>query len=113
MAKYTGSCHCGAVKFEAEVDLAETMVCNCSHCQMKGFIMCFVDKDTFKILQGAENLTSYKFNKGAIDHTFCKTCGVEAFSQSEAYPKMMVNVRCLDGVDVDFLKPKPFNGKDY
>src|SRR5690606_10256472 len=111
MRTYTGGCHCGAVRFEVEADLGETMVCNCSHCQMKGFILAFVDKDTFKITEGADNLTHYKFNKGAIDHTFCTTCGVEAFSQSEAYPKMMVNVRCFDGVDIDSLSPTLFNGR--
>lgn len=30
---YTGSCHCGRVKFEVEADLSRgTMKCNCSFC---------------------------------------------------------------------------------
>lgn len=111
MKKYTGGCHCGAVEYEVEMDLEDTLVCDCSHCGMKGFIMRFVPKESFKLLKGEDNLTSYKFAKGAINHLFCKTCGVESFSTSDVYPKMMVNVRCLKDVDISTLSPKQFNGK--
>lgn len=112
MKTYTGSCHCGAVRYEVETDLSETMVCNCSHCHKKGFIMKFVEKEKFKLLTGDDNLTSYQFGKKNIDHLFCKTCGVESFSRGNNFPKMMVNVRCLDDVDTETLSPKLFNGKD-
>ncbi len=113
METYTGHCHCGAVEFTAKADLEHTSVCNCSHCQMKGLIMAFIPKEDFTLIKGKDNLTIYHFNKKAIDHKFCKVCGVEPFSTSENWPKMMINVRCLDGVDIDSLTPEKVNGKDY
>ncbi len=113
MKTYNGGCHCGAVRYEVTTDLDETMVCNCSHCHAKGFVLNFAPKENFKLLQGEENLISYKFAKKTIDHLFCKTCGVESFATNETYPKMMINVRCLDDVDIETLHPKKVNGKDY
>jgi len=89
------------------------MECNCSHCSKKGFLLHFVDKDTFKLLQGEESLTEYRFNKKAIRHLFCKVCGVQSFGEGVAHPKNMVNVRCLDGVDPHSLTVTQVNGKDY
>lgn len=112
MKTYTGGCHCGAVRYEVDTDLAETMVCNCSHCHKKGFILHFAPKVNFRLLKGGDNLTAYHFNKNIIHHQFCKTCGVESFSTSDTYEKMMINVRCLDDVDTDTLQPKKVNGRN-
>lgn len=112
MKKYTGGCHCGAVRYEVTTDLAKAGICNCSHCHKKGFILHFVDADAFTLLQGEEQLTTYQFNKKHIDHVFCKICGVQSFSRSPAFPKVMINVRCLDEVDTDTLTLEKFNGKD-
>lgn len=113
MKNYHGGCHCGVVQFEVAVDVSQTMVCNCSHCQMKGFIMVFVPKNDFKLIKGEDSLTNYQFGKKVINHTFCKTCGVESFSMSDTEPKMMVNARCLRDLDINSLQPEKFNGKDY
>lgn len=112
MNTYTGGCHCGAVKYKVEADLEGLIECNCSHCHKKGFVLKFVDKDKFTLLSGADNLTEYMFNKKQIRHVFCKTCGVQSFSEGTAFPKMAVNVRCLDGVDTKTLVISPYNGKD-
>lgn len=112
MKTYTGGCHCGAVKYEVETDLAKNIECNCSHCHKKGLVLTFVDKDKFKLLSGAENLQEYTFNKKAIRHLFCKTCGVQSFAEGVTFPKVSINVRCLDGVDPKDLTITPYNGKD-
>ena len=62
MQKYTGGCHCQAVQYEVEVDLAKTFICNCSHCEMKGFILAFVPATSFTLLSGEDSLTEYRFN---------------------------------------------------
>lgn len=112
--KYTGGCHCGAVKYEVEADLSHTMTCNCSHCQKKGFILAFVPAEQFTLLSGGDMLTEYRFNKKAIAHLFCKVCGVESFGRGTdraGKPTVMVNGRCLDGVDLSSLHPSEFDGK--
>jgi hypothetical protein len=112
MKTYTGGCHCGAVRYEVTTDLEKTMVCNCSHCHKKGFILHFADADRFKLLQGEEQLTTYQFNQKRINHLFCKVCGVQSFGRSATLPRVTINVRCLDGVDIDTLTPEKYNGKD-
>jgi hypothetical protein len=112
MAKHTGSCHCGTVKYELEGDITEVMECNCSHCSKKGLLLYFVDKDKFKLLSGAENLGTYNFNKKAINHYFCTTCGTQAHAEGVSFPKACINVRCVDGIDLASIARKHYNGKD-
>ncbi len=112
MATHTGGCHCGKVRYEVETDLAKVIECNCSHCHKKGMLLAFVDKDKFTLLSGKEDLQEYQFNKKAIRHYFCTTCGVQSFAEGVTFPKACVNVRCLDDVDTKNLTIEQFNGKD-
>jgi hypothetical protein len=115
MNTYTGGCHCGAVKYNVSTDLEKTLICNCSLCAKRGAILSFVSADQFNLLSGEENLTDYQFNKKIIHHLFCKTCGVASFGRgvgSSGAQMVALNVRCLDEVDIDALKPTFYNGKD-
>jgi hypothetical protein len=113
MKKYTGGCHCGAVRYEVELELGEVLDCNCSHCNKKGFLLAFVDPDKFNLLKGEDSLTEYFFNKKSIHHLFCKVCGVQSFARGIVFPKVMINVRCLDDVDVSQLTVKQVDGKNF
>ncbi|MDD5084016.1 MAG: GFA family protein [Candidatus Moranbacteria bacterium] len=113
MKKYLGGCHCGLVRYEVETELTDALSCNCSHCSKKGLVLVFVDKEKFKLLSGRENLTEYFFNKKAIRHLFCDVCGTESFAEGVTFPKVAINVRCLDGIDMKTVQTKDFNGKDY
>ena len=75
-------------------------------------LLYFVDKDKFKLLSGAENLSEYQFNKKAIRHLFCKTCGTQSFAEGVTFPKACINVRCVDDIDLAGIPRKAFNGKD-
>jgi hypothetical protein len=113
---YTGSCHCGAVKFEVDADLSSVIDCNCSHCSRKGFLLAFTPGDKFKLLSGEDNLSEYRFNKKHIAHQFCKVCGVQAFgtgAMPDGTPTKAVNVRCLDDVDLGSLVIKKVDGKNF
>ncbi len=95
---YTGSCHCGAIRFEVEAgDEIEVEHCNCSICSKAGFLHLIVPRTQFRLLAGAESLRTYTFNTGVAQHTFCSTCGIKPFYTPRSNPDGMdVNVRCLD-----------------
>lgn len=115
MEKHKGSCHCGAVRYEAELDLTQPVLeCNCSHCSAKGMLLSFAPEENFSLISGEDSLATYHFNKHVIDHLFCKTCGVQAFgkgSDPSGKRVVAVNVRSIDGVDLTALTRMPFDGK--
>jgi hypothetical protein len=113
MKTYTGGCHCGAVRYEVETDLAKVMECNCSHCSKKGFLLNFVDRDKFTLQSSEDILIEYFFNKKSIRHLFCRVCGVQSFAEGVDFPKVAINVRCLDDVDLSSLTIEQVNGKDF
>ncbi len=116
MEKYTGACHCRNVRYEVELDLSQPSIeCNCSHCQMKGFILQFVSPEQFNVLQGEEELKTYKFNKHLINHLFCTDCGVEPFARGknpDGSDAVAVNLRTLDDVDLSTVSRFPYDGKN-
>lgn len=96
---YTGSCHCGAVTFEADLDLTQsTYRCNCSICRRTRFWPAVAREGGFRVLTGESELTKYLFNTRKNEHYFCRHCGVRAFGIGTETPigKMYgVNVGCL------------------
>ncbi|NZA26143.1 GFA family protein [Luteimonas sp. SJ-92] len=117
---YTGSCHCGAVRFEADLDLElGTSRCNCSICVRGRFWKAIVPDEDFRLLGGEDALSEYRFGSGAIRHRFCSRCGVKPFGRGEM-PELggvfhAVNVACLEGIDpreLDALAVEPQDGRE-
>ena len=108
---YQGSCHCGAVRFEADIDLATgTFRCNCSICFKTRAWLAPVSGDGLRMLSGNEMLRDYQFGKKRIHHLFCTQCGLRPFSRgsdSKGNPTYAVRVNCLDGVDPQELIDAP------
>jgi len=113
--KISGGCHCGAVRFEAEVPtVVELLDCNCSICSMTGFRHLIVPHADFHLLSGADDLTSYRFGTGAANHLFCRTCGVKSFYQPRSHPEAWsVNFNALadtSGLEVRITR---FDGRNW
>ncbi len=117
---YTGSCHCGAVHYEADIDLSVgTSKCNCSICTKKRTWITIVQPDAFRLQQGEAELTEYQFGSNNIHHLFCKHCGVSSFGWGDI-PELggkvySINVACLDNANLDELINAPityFDGRN-
>lgn len=95
--RHSGSCHCGAVQFEVDVpDQVDVEDCNCSICQMSGFLHLIVPQRDFNLLAGRDQLNTYRFNTGVAEHLFCKVCGIKPFYVPRSNPDGIdVNLRCL------------------
>ena len=113
--KLGGGCHCGAVRFEAEVPAeVEILDCNCSICTMTGFRHLIVRHGDFRLLAGGEVLTHYRFGTGTADHLFCSVCGVKSFYQPRSHPEAWsVNVNALDDASGLEITSRPFDGRNW
>ncbi|MCH9766116.1 MAG: GFA family protein [Alphaproteobacteria bacterium] len=111
---HSGGCHCGGVRFDANVDLTKVISCNCSICMKRGAIFSFIPASDFTLQSGEDHLQDYQFAQKKIHHLFCSTCGVSAFARGSApdgSEVVALNVRCLDDIDLEALSPAPFDGK--
>ncbi|HEY8593514.1 MAG TPA: GFA family protein [Sphingomicrobium sp.] len=96
-----GACHCGAVKFTAELPngLASARRCTCSICRMRGAIAVTGSVEGFRLHQGEDKLATYRFNTGVAEHHFCTRCGIYTHHKRRSNPdELGINVACLNGV---------------
>jgi hypothetical protein len=113
---YHGSCHCGAVTFEADLDLTQpTYRCNCTICRRTRFWPAVAREGEFRLLTGQSELTEYLFNSRKNQHFFCRHCGVRAFGVGNDTPigRMYgVNLGCLTDVGDEELARAPITYVD-
>ena len=104
------------MRFEVTTDLERAPVseCNCSICRRKGYLHHIVPRDAFRLLSGADELTTYRFGTMTAQHQFCRHCGVAGFYVPRSHPdRIDVNVRCLDDVDLETLRIRQFDGRHW
>jgi hypothetical protein len=112
---YQGSCHCGKVAYEVEGDIQGALACNCSMCQRKGSLLWFVPRAQFRLRTPEDAAATYTFNKHVIKHRFCPTCGIHPYAEGvdpKGNPMAAINLRCIEGIDLDAISVQHFDGRD-
>ena len=120
---YQGSCHCGAVRFEADLDLAAgSNRCNCSFCTKARTWFAIAKGDTFRLLAGADALADYTRvlpgkTEPFLHFHFCKHCGIRSFAKGGYLPQLgdtfhAVMIACLDGIPDEELAEIPIQYAD-
>jgi len=112
--KHTGSCHCGAVKYEVTVDATSGSRCNCSICNKVGALGAIVKPDAFKLLAGVEHLSTYEWGAKISKRFFCKHCGIHCFARGHLKEVggdyVSVNFHALDDVDPASVRVSYWDG---
>ena len=111
---YKGSCHCGAIAFEANGDIPQVIECNCSICRRHGYLLWFVPRDKVTLNKAESEMGTYTFNRHMIRHHFCPKCGVATFGMTKdpkGHEMVAINVRCLEDVDLSTVKRNPYDGR--
>jgi len=112
---YHGTCHCGAVKYEADLDLSSrfTARCNCTFCSKLRYWGIKVKPEHFRLLSppALEDiaLSEYIIHSPKIHNRFCKHCGIYSFIDGwvpEEGEYVYINVACLDLTDEEFKELK-------
>ena len=113
---YTGSCHCGSTRFEVNLELDHMRVYDCSICRRRGALNHRVPEAALRLLTPLDALTVYQWHTGNAKDYFCPKCGIQPFRKPRGYLSdeakaqgkqsftgWAVNVRCLEGVDLDSI----------
>ena len=113
---YTGGCHCGAVRFEAELDLEKAAgECNCTLCTKRNATTMIVKPDAYRVVSGDDSVTEYSVRKDGIRFAFCRRCGIPLHSRGDSpalggkYASVTVNT--LDAIDPATLKVVHWDGR--
>ncbi len=96
--KIDGECHCGAIRFEAEINPANVVVCHCTDCQTisgSAFrVSAFTQPNSFVLHAGEPKIyvkTAASGNKRR--QAFCADCGTSIYSSDDVDPPPVHAVR--------------------
>jgi hypothetical protein len=80
-----GSCHCGAITYEADIDPGEVSICHCTDCQtltgtaFRVSVACRADR--FRVLRGEPSIYTKRADSGSLRaQGFCGKCGTPLYS---------------------------------
>jgi hypothetical protein len=111
---YTGSCHCGRIRYEVEGQVDSGLACNCSMCSRKGSLLWFVPREQMRLLTDEEAISTYLFNKHVIRHRFCAQCGIHTHGEApgpDGRKMAAINLRTLEDFDLAGVPVHHFDGR--
>jgi hypothetical protein len=100
--KVHGRCHCGAVRYEADIDPARVTACHCTDCQsFSGSpyrVSVQAPRESFRLLAGTPRTYVKTADSGNRRvQAFCENCGSPIYSSAvENTPAYSLRVGCLD-----------------
>lgn len=124
MPTYRGECHCGIARFEIEADIDHVRECDCSICRRRGALIFRVAPNAIRFLTPLDRLIVYRWGTGTAADYICPECGIMPFRQPSALTKAeidagkssfdgwAVNVRCIDGLNLETLPRVRIPGSD-
>ena len=109
---YQGSCHCGAIKYQADLDLAQgTSKCNCTYCLKARAWAIAVKPSAFRLEPGSERGVAYHQHPQAPVKYHCAACGIHTHAEGNADymggPFVQVFVATLDDLAAEELANAP------
>jgi hypothetical protein len=109
---YRVSCHCGRIQLDVDAELGEVFACNCSICTRSGFLHWYVEPERVTLLTEKQAVTTYVYRGIDGGQHFCPTCGDAVYRTSVQWPPpLSVNARCIEGIDLDTLDIRPYDGR--
>ena len=114
--RYTGGCHCGAVRFAAEIDLSKGGGrCNCTICTKTAVTSAMVKPDAIEVLSSEDAIGTYEWGAKISRRFFCTRCGVHCFGRGHLAELggdyASVNLNCLDDVDPSKIAVTYWDGR--
>lgn len=107
--KIDGACHCGNIRYEAEVNPNYVVLCHCTDCQtMSGApyrVNMPVLVEKFTIRGEPKRYVKIGSSGAKIVTTFCDTCGSPIYSCANEHPQF-VNLRLGGATQRALLPPK-------
>jgi hypothetical protein len=114
--KHIGSCHCGDVRFEVEIDATNGSRCNCSVCNKIGATTGITKPAAFVLLTDQARLSTYEWGGKTAQRYFCTRCGVHCFARGHLAQLggdyVSVNFNCIDDLDLRDVAVKHWDGRN-
>ncbi len=99
MTEYSGSCLCGAAKFEVQGEFDSFYLCHCQHCQKDSgsthAANLFSQSAKLIWLAGSDSVATFKLAGTRHKKSFCKVCGSALPSTHDA-GLIVIPAGCLD-----------------
>ncbi len=109
--KINGSCHCGAITYEAELDPDSVGICHCTDCQQLSAsafrTVGIVQAGDFQLLKGRPKIYIKTGDSGnKREQAFCENCGSGIYAASPGDDPKVHNIRMGTVQQRDLFTPQ-------